>query len=223
MDRGIKKRFKWVQLYLETQDAGCVCNRCGISRPTLRKWVKRYQENGIEGLADHSKAPKGSPNRKVTAEIQVWVLSLRKDRNLGARRIQTELIRLHACHLSIATIHKVLKFYNVEPIKKVRRKKDFKRYQRPIPGDRVQIDTCKIRPGIYQYTAIDDCSRFRVLEIYTRRTADNTLKFIEKMIEEFPFPMQRIQSDRGREFFAEKVRLKMMEYCIKFRPVKPER
>jgi transposase InsO family protein len=41
------------------------------------------------------------------------------------------------------------------------------------------------------------------------------------MIEEFPFPIQRIQSDRGREFFAEKVQLKIMEYCIKFRPVKP--
>jgi len=103
----------------------------------------------------------------------------------------------------------------------MRRKKDFKRYQRPIPGDRVQIDTCKIRPGIYQFTAVDDCTRFRVLDIYKRRTANNTLEFIDKMIEEFPFPIQRIQSDRGREFFAEKVQQKMMEYCIKFRPVKP--
>ncbi|MDB6097282.1 MAG: hypothetical protein JWM09_1560 [Francisellaceae bacterium] len=61
----------------------------------------------------------------------------------------------------------------------------------------------------------------RVLELYKRRTADNTLKFLDKMLEEFPFPIQRIQSDRGYEFFAEKVQLKMMEYCIKFRPNKP--
>ncbi len=41
------------------------------------------------------------------------------------------------------------------------------------------------------------------------------------MIEEFPFLIQRIQSDRGREFFAHKVQQKFMEYGIKFRPVKP--
>ncbi|MCF6777521.1 integrase core domain-containing protein, partial [Thiotrichales bacterium 19X7-9] len=71
------------------------------------------------------------------------------------------------------------------------------------------------------YTAVDDCTRWRVLEIYTRRTANNTLDFIDKMLEQFPFPIQRIQSDRGREFFAVKVQEKFMEYGIKFRPVKP--
>lgn len=52
------------------------------------------------------------------------------------------------------------------------------------------MDTCKIAPGIYQYTSVDDCPRWRVLEIYRRRTAANTLKFLDKIIEEFPFPIQ---------------------------------
>jgi len=30
-------------------------------------------------------------------------------------------------------------------------------------------------PGTYQYTAIDDCTRVRVLAIYPRRTAANSL------------------------------------------------
>ena len=85
----------------------------------------------------------------------------------------------------------------------------------------MQIDTCKIASDIYQYTAVDDCTRWRVLDIYKRRTAANTLEFIDKMVEEFPFPIQRIQSDRGREFFAVKVQEKFMEYGIKFRPIKP--
>jgi transposase InsO family protein len=41
------------------------------------------------------------------------------------------------------------------------------------------------------------------------------------MIEQFPFPVQRIQCDRGREFFAVKVQEKLMKYSIKFIPVKP--
>lgn len=221
MNREVKARLGWVNLYFETEDAGYVCRKCGISRPTLRKWVNRYNEQGIEGLKDQSRRPNSSPNRKITAEIEEKVLSLRKNRNLGVRRLQTELMRLFEIKISIASIHKVLISNEVKPIVKLKRKKKFKLYQRPIPGDRVQIDTCKIMPGIYQYTAIDDCTRFRVLEIYKRRTAKNTLLFLDKMVEEFPFPIQRIQSDRGREFFAEKVQLKMMEYCIKFRPVKP--
>lgn len=222
MEPILRARLKWVELYLDTGDAGYVCRRCGISRPTLRKWFKRYQKEGIKGLADLSKKPLFTPNKKVDDQITEWILELRNNRNLGARRIQSELFRLYECSLSLATIHKVLIAQKAKPIKKLKRKKKFNRYQRPIPGDRIQIDTCKIVPGIYQYTAVDDCSRWRVLELYKRRTASNTLDFIDVMVEQFPFPIQRIQSDRGREFFAYKVQEKLMAYSIKFRPVKPK-
>ena len=221
MNGVIKARLTWVKLYEEKQDAGYVCRHCGISRPTLRKWYKRYQEFGLDGLRGQNKKPHHSPNKKINIQIEKWIINFRSQRNLGARRIQTELFRLHECSLSLASIHKVLTNYQVKPIKRLRRKNKYKRYSRPIPGDRIQIDTCKIAPGIYQYTAIDDCTRWRVLDIYKRRTATNTLEFIDKMIEQFPFPIQRIQSDRGREFFAEKVQKKFIEYAIKFRPVKP--
>lgn len=36
-----------------------------------------------------------------------------------------------------------------------------------------------------------------------------------------PFPVQRIQTDRGREFFAVKVQERLKRYSIKFRPNKP--
>ena len=74
---------------------------------------------------------------------------------------------------------------------------------------------------MYQYTAIDDCTRIRVLAIYPRRSAANSLLFLERLIEEFPFPIQAIQTDRGREFFAYSFQERLMEYAIKFRPVKP--
>lgn len=59
------------------------------------------------------------------------------------------------------------------------------------------MDACKIRKGIYQHTAIDDCTRFKVMALYPKRTAENTLRFLEKILEEMPFPIQRIQTDRG--------------------------
>jgi hypothetical protein len=33
-----------------------------------------------------------------------------------------------------------------------------------------------------------------VLGIYSRRTATNTLDFLERLIEEMPFPIQRLQT-----------------------------
>ncbi|MCW8883891.1 MAG: helix-turn-helix domain-containing protein, partial [Motiliproteus sp.] len=50
MSREIQQRLQWVRLFEESGDAGLVCRRCGISRPTLRKWWRRYQADGEEGL-----------------------------------------------------------------------------------------------------------------------------------------------------------------------------
>jgi transposase InsO family protein len=221
MDKEIQQRLQWVKLYEQTRDAGLVCRRCGISRPTLRKWVKRFQANGIDGLQSQSRRPLHSPTTKLNDNHEKLILSLRAQRNLGARRIQSELLRQHGISLGLATIHKVLQKHQVKPLIKLRKKSDYIRYSRPLPGDRVQMDTCKIAPGLYQYTAVDDCTRYRVLRIYPRRTADNTLDFIDCVTEEMPFPIQRIQTDRGLEFFATKVQEHLMWKGIKFRPNKP--
>ncbi len=162
-----------------------------------------------------------SPARKVLAEQEELILQLRRDRGLGARRIQNELRRLHEISLSLATVHRVLVRNEVKPLKRLRRKKRYKRYSRPIPGDRVQMDTCKIARGLYQYTAIDDCTRYRVLGLYPRRNAACTLVFLERVLEEMPFSIQRVQTDRGREFFAIKVQQCLLDWGIKFRPIKP--
>jgi transposase-like protein len=118
MNRQILARTKWVNLYLESQDAGYVCRKCGVSRPTLRKWVCRYQQEGKESLVGKSTKPHSSRNQKINKQRSDWILDLRRQRNLGARRIQTELIRLHDCSLSLATIHKALTAQHAEPIKK---------------------------------------------------------------------------------------------------------
>jgi transposase-like protein len=149
MDDDIRKRLRWVQLYEEIGDSGVVCLRCGISRPTLRKWWFRYQEDGEAGLKDESRRPKSSPAKKVLPVHEQLIADLRK-RKLGHRRIQNELRRLHEISLSTATIHKVLQRIGKPKLNHKRAyRKQVIRYSRPIPGDRVQMDVCKIAPGIY--------------------------------------------------------------------------
>jgi transposase InsO family protein len=218
----IRTRLKWVQFYQTTNDAGLVCRRCGISRPTLRKWWRRFQASGEAGLHDHSRAPHKTPSPKVTTHYEKLILEFRRERNLGAKRIQAELLRHHNWRVSTSTIWKVLARHQLPPLRRHRTPESAIRYSRPIPGERIQVDTTKIAAGIYQYTAVDDCTRFRVLGIYSRPTAKNSVRFLEdRMIEEFPFPIQRIQSDRGAEFFGLEFQKTMQHYSIKFRPIRP--
>ena|SRR5437868_4295137 len=106
MDHKIAQRLRWVELFEKTKDAGLVCRRCGISRPTLRLWVRRYRQYGKDGLTDRSRRPASSPAAKVFEQQEQWILALRR-RRLGARRIQNELIREHGCKLSLATALKI--------------------------------------------------------------------------------------------------------------------
>ena len=67
----------------------------------------------------------------------------------------------------------------------------------------MQMDTCKIRPGLYQFTAIDDCSRFLVAGVARHRNAKSTLAFLDQVLDEMPFSIQRVQhrqSEDNRQF-----------------------
>ena len=166
--------------------------------------------------------PHRSPGRKVFAEEEALILRLRRERKLGIKRLRNELARRHGLKLALDTIHKVLVRHGENRLERPRlKRKGTRRYSRPVPGDRVQMDTCKIAPGLYQYTAIDDCSRWQVLGLYPRRTAANTLAFLDRVAAEMPFPVQRVQTDRGQELFAYEVQDELRQRHIKFRPNRP--
>lgn len=89
-----------------------------------------------------------------------------------------------------------------------------------MPGDRVQMDVMKIRAKCYQFTAVDDCTRLRIMRLFSSKHADNTVKFLYEAIESFGFPIQRIQTDWGIEFYNELFQEELMVHFIKFHPIK---
>jgi transposase-like protein len=152
MDTEIQRRLRWVEL--KVKNYSVVCLRYGISRPTLRKWVRQFQESGMDGLRAASKRPKSSPATKLEGKHRDWIRELRK-RGLGSRRIQNELKRIYNFEVSRATIGKALRAIEAKPLLRTSRNREHSiRYAKLIPGGRVQMDTCKIAPGVYQYTAI---------------------------------------------------------------------
>jgi transposase len=109
-----------MELFLRIRNCSIVCRKCSISRPTLRKWVRRFEDQGTEGLVAKSRRPKSSPATKVLDQHRAWIRELR-DRGLGSRRIQSELKRVHDFDVSRTTIDKVLRAMNVKPLSRSRR------------------------------------------------------------------------------------------------------
>lgn len=80
------------------------------------------------------------------------------------------------------------------------------------PGEKVQIDVKEVpynclrgkalRDGkhLYQWTAIDECTRMRLVYGFEEHTPENTVKFLKMLLKAFPFQIQTIQTDNGTEF-----------------------
>lgn len=52
----------------------------------------------------------------------------------------------------------------------------------------------------YQFTAIDDCTRLRVLRIYPKADQRTAIQFLDYVAARLPFPVEVIQTDNGAEF-----------------------
>lgn len=155
--------------------------------------TRREGEEGAEGLRSRSRRRQTLPAPRLTAPQEQTLLDLRRQRKLGPKRIQAELGRLHDLRLSTSTVWHVLHRHKLSAALRPRRR-GTKRYSCPVPGDRVQIDSCMIRKGLYHFTAVDDCTRMRVLGLYPDRTQKSAVLFLtQKVLPEFSFPLQRVQ------------------------------
>ncbi len=71
----------------------------------------------------------------------------------------------------------------------------------PVPGRSVQLDVkfvpCvgRARQRFYQFTAIDEATRFRVLRVYDHNNTKTAMEFLN-----FAFAIQRIQADNDSPF-----------------------
>jgi transposase InsO family protein len=84
--------------------------------------------------------------------------------------------------------------------------KRWQRYEKPQPGHRLQVDVKFLEriPGtrrrFYQFTAIDDCTRMRVLKVFDACNQRTAVQFIDDVLRRLPFRVHVVQTDNGAEF-----------------------
>jgi transposase-like protein len=57
----VEQRYQAVLEVLDGTPVTEVAQRFGVARQTVHRWVVRYREGGLDGLADRSHAPKAHP------------------------------------------------------------------------------------------------------------------------------------------------------------------
>jgi transposase InsO family protein len=211
-DRQVKRRLAIFRHAEEvTGNVAMTCRYYGISRQLFYTWKRRYDELGEAGLLEQSRRPHNSPNA-THVDVVGKIIYLRQNYHFGPGKISMYLKRYHDVEISQSGVWRILKRLELNRLPASQRykrlDKRWQRYEKQLPGHRVQIDVKFIAPiaGVtprrkyYQFTAIDDCTRLRVLRIYDRCNQKTAIQFVDYVLERLPFIVQVIQTDNGAEF-----------------------
>jgi transposase InsO family protein len=192
-----------------TGNVALTCRYYGISRQVFYKWRQRYDEHGLDGLRDRARRPRVCPNQTRT-EVVGKIIYLRQTYRFGPAKIAMYLQRYHDIQISHSGVWRVLKRLDLNRLPASQRYKRhdrrWKRYEKPLPGHRVQLDVKFLAPLAgsrrkhYQFTAIDDCTRLRVLRIFPQLNQKTAIQFLDYVLERLPFRVEVIQTDNGAEF-----------------------
>lgn len=183
--------------------------RYKVNRQYVYRWRKRY-DGTVQSLADKSHRPHHHPNQHTAEELKLIADMRKRNGSAGLVVFWVKLRQRGYCR-SITGLYRVLRRQNQMPVKPPNPKYIPKPYeQMRYPGQRVQIDV-KFVPAacivgdaegkkFYQYTAIDEYSRFRYLEAFEENSSYSSALFLEHLLKAFTFPIECVQTDNGMEF-----------------------
>jgi transposase InsO family protein len=205
----VSPQYRWrvqqritVLAYARDHGMAAAGRHYGVSAKTVRRWRDRWQAGGVPGLVP--RYPRRRAGR-IRPELVPLIEHARKELGYGAARTRLWLQRVHQARLAMGTIQRVFRDLGVPRLRRTRKRlpRQLKLFERPDPGDCVQVDVKFVRLGgrwAFQYTALDDCTRYRVLRLYPRLGPAASFAFLAELRRAFPFPIRRLQCDNGREF-----------------------
>ena len=183
-----------------------------VHRKTIYRWREKY-DGTLASLANKSRRPHRSPRAHTEKEIKMIKDYKYKNKETGLVVLWVKLRRAGYTR-SITSLYRMMikmGIYTKAPSKK--KVYEPKTYQQmKYPGERVQVDV-KYVPSkclteelkekgerYYQYTAIDEYTRLRVIWFAKEHSTYESSRFIEVMVKKFPFKIEEVQTDNGFEF-----------------------
>lgn len=173
-------------------------------------WRKRY--NGtLESLAKQSTKPHSHPNQHTEQELKLIKDMRRRNPDLGMIEFWCRL-RERGYTRCPESLFRTMRKMGMFPATRPKAKYVPKPYEKMThPGERIQIDVkvvpkrCRSAdaPKLYQYTAIDECTRLRYLGAYEEQNTYSSAHFLKRVNAYFNHlgvKVECAQTDNGFEF-----------------------
>ena len=196
-------------LYAKKHGVTKAAIRYHTNRQYIYRWMNRY-DGTLHSLADRSHRPHHHPNQHTEEELTLIRNMRRRNPNTGLVVLWVKL-RQRGYTRSISGLYRVLIRNGQMAVKLPNPKYIPKPYeQMQYPGQRGQIDVKFVPEAclageakehkFYQYTFIDEYSRFRYLEAFEERSTYSSTQFLMHVVTAFPYAIECIQTDNGMEF-----------------------
>ena len=196
--------------YAEKHGVKRASRKYNKSRSYIYFWRARW-DGTVNSLACQSKRPHGHPKQHTEEELKLIRNMRRRNSKLGLTELWIRL-KDKGYARCVESLYRVMRREGLikdRPEKKKRKSTPYE--QMTHPGERIQIDV-KVVPRsclankeerLYQYTAIDEYSRYRILGAYPEQSTYSSSEFLKKVVQQFQklgVKIECVQTDNGFEF-----------------------
>jgi transposase InsO family protein len=191
----------------------------GVSVRTAGKWLRRYRQEGADGLLDASSAPGRVANRTPEDRVELIAL-LRRGLRMTAAEIAETLL------MPVSTVSGILTRIGIGSPSKLESTAPANRYQKQRPGELVHIDVKKLaridrqgrhlrsdprKPSLrrsgrrrigfeFVHIAIDDATRLAYVEVLEDEKARTAVAFLARALDFYRshgVGVERVMTDNG--------------------------
>lgn len=222
-EQKFQRRLEVVRV-AKTQGPQQALIKFGIPLRTIGSWISRFNESGTKGLKDKSRAPRFVANKKDRHGLLGAELERLHEKEPGLNRVQifSKLFLVASDEApTLSWIARESRRRGLTHQPKKRKNEHKIRYEIETPGS-LQVDTKFVEkdgePGekIYQFTAIDECTRVRFLGGSLTKGAKAAALFLESAIEFYKglgVVVYQVQTDRGTEFTIPQTEVTLAAYA----------
>ena len=178
--------------------------RYNVSRTSIYRWRERY-DGTWQSLKERSHRPKSHPKQHTVEEHELIIRHYHRHKD--DKIVLWSKIRKKGYTRSYAVMCQYIRRQNIDVVEKRKTRKNKPYARAEYPGQKVQIDVkyvpsyCTVNgKKYYQYTAVDECSRWTYREMYDEHSTYSSQDFVKKLVKAAPFIIREIQTDNGREF-----------------------
>ena len=194
----LERKKRYFVTHVEGERMARLCRLLRIERRTGYNWLARFQAGGLgELLKDDSG---GRPKQETPVEVRNSIMELRGTFGWNEKKIRDTLEK-QGLKASYYSVRKTLVEANVLGVSPPRRKRTFRKFERPLPNHLWQADFTLLNDEFWLFALLDDYSRYLIdAQQFDSASTENALQVIRRAVEQHGLPFQ-LMTDHGVQFW----------------------